>query len=253
MVYERGGREDVYRFEMVADSIVYVGEGMEEGAESVAIPTPIFQSLTEEFRALGAGRDTVRRVAVSLEDQTFSVALAHRLDVVSVTLLALRLTRSERPDVLVLDMQMPDLSGVEVARRLHEEEHPARIIALSAHADRAYVEGLMNVGAAGYITKEEPIRVVVEAVRSVARGGRRWFVQPPPGEPETENPLTEREEEVLRLMARGQSNEEIAERLYLAENTVRNHITSIYAKLGVHSARAAVAWAWKHGFGKSEK
>lgn len=166
---------------------------------------------------------------------------------------ALRLARSERPDVLVLDMQMPDMSGVEVARRLQEAGHAARIIALSAHDDPAYVEGLMDIGAAGYITKEEPMHVVVEAVRAVARGGRRWFVQPPPGEPDAESPLTDREEEVLRLMARGRSNEEIAEELYLAENTVRNHITGIYAKLDVHSAREAVAWAWKHGLGETKE
>jgi DNA-binding NarL/FixJ family response regulator len=159
-------------------------------------------------------------------------------------LVALDLVRDLDPDVLVLDMSMPECSGVEVARILQEERARTRVLAVSAYEDEPYVQGLLESGAAGYITKEKPVEVIVEAVRAVARGEGRWFVRP--SKPEA-SPITRREQDVLRLMAQGHTNETIAETLFLSENTIRNHIASIYAKLGVHSYREAIAWAWKHG------
>ncbi|MEM1044135.1 MAG: response regulator transcription factor [Bacteroidota bacterium] len=158
---------------------------------------------------------------------------------------ALAMVRDLDPDVLVLDMRMPGQSGVEVARTLQEAKTRTRILAVSAYDDEAYVQGLLTSGAAGYITKEKPVEVIVEAVRAVARGEGRWFVRPTkPDDP----PITRREQDVLRLMAMGETNDKIALALGLSENTIRNHIGSIYAKLGVHSYREAIAWAWKHGF-----
>lgn len=160
---------------------------------------------------------------------------------------ALRLTRRKMPDVLLLDMEMPDLSGVEVARQLMAEQVPVRILALSAYDDKAYVKGLLESGAAGYITKEKPLPMIAEAVRAVARGEGRWFVQPSRStRSEGEDLLSERQLEVLRLMAKGDSNQEIAEQLNIAENTVRNHVSGIYDKLDVASWRKAIAWAWQH-------
>jgi DNA-binding NarL/FixJ family response regulator len=159
---------------------------------------------------------------------------------------ALRLTRDEHPDVLLLDVEMPERSGVEVAQALQSESSPTRLLALSSYDDQEYVQGLLKNGAAGYLTKENAPELIIEAVRAVARGEVRWFVQPSPS-PSTAPDLTAREEEILQVMARGLSNDEIAQELHLAESTIRKHATNIYRKLGVDSARKAIAWAWQNG------
>jgi DNA-binding NarL/FixJ family response regulator len=163
---------------------------------------------------------------------------------------ALKLVRLHRPDVLVLDMEMPDLPGLEVARILKQEENPTRVLALSAYDDPAYVSGLLDNGAAGYITKEKPPALIIEAVRAVARGETRWFVQPG-SRNSTGSELTERELTVLGMLASGTSNALIAERLFISENTVRNHLARIYEKLHVTTSREAIAWAWREGLGDS--
>ncbi len=159
---------------------------------------------------------------------------------------ALQLVRRHRPDVLLLDMNMPEVSGPEVAEALRDDPEAPRILALSAYNDSAYIHGLLEAGAAGYITKDQHPTAIREAVLAVHRGEGRWFV-PIPKKPEVLSPLTGREHEVLVLMARGLDNAEIGERLRIAENTVRNHLAAVYSKLGVGSAREAVAWAWENG------
>ena len=164
---------------------------------------------------------------------------------------ALDSIRSLDLDVAVLDMEMPTLSGLDVARAVRDEALPVRILALTSYDDAAYVTGLLANGASGYLTKDKPPSLIVEAVRAVARGEGRWFVQPraksEPGET-----LSGREREVLRLLAKGQANNEIAEALFISENTVRNHLANAYAKVGVRTAREAVAWAWRSGFADAE-
>ena len=160
---------------------------------------------------------------------------------------ALRLVESAKPDVLLLDMEMPGLSGVDVARKIQAAGLPVFVLALSAYDDKTYVRGLLESGASGYITKEKPPQMIIEAVRAVARGEGRWFIQPFMPEQKPPLPVSERELEVLKLMAHGLSNQEIAERLFISANTVRNHIANIYSKLGVKSWREAVAWAWGNG------
>ena len=159
----------------------------------------------------------------------------------------LRLLSTTGIDVVLLDMEMPVLTGVEVARTVKAEGLPVRILALSSYDDTAYIGGLLESGAAGYITKDKPPTMIVEAVRAVNRGEGRWFVQPMA----QEDPaviLSEREREVLTLLAQGRSNSEIGKALFITENTVRNHLANTYSKLGVTSAREAVAWAWRQGF-----
>ena len=158
----------------------------------------------------------------------------------------LKAARALRPDVLLLDMNLPERSGPEVAAALQADADPPRILALSAYNDSAFVHGLLDAGAAGYITKDQHPTAVREAVLAVHRGEGRWFV-PIPRKPEMLSPLTGREHEVLVLMARGLGNAEIGERLRIAENTVRNHLAAVYSKLGVGTAREAVAWAWENG------
>ena len=163
---------------------------------------------------------------------------------------ALKLVRRLRPAVLLLDMNMPERSGPEVAAELQDDPQAPRILALSAYNDSAYIHGLLDAGAAGYITKDQHPTAVREAVLAVDRGEGRWFV-PIPRKPETLSPLTGREHEVLVLMARGLDNGTIGERLRIAENTVRNHLAAVYSKLDVGSAREAVAWAWENGLAKA--
>ena len=159
----------------------------------------------------------------------------------------LRLVEVLRPDVLVLDMDLPGLSGPEVARQLTAKaELSVRILAFSAHESPTYVQAMLEGGAAGYVTKAEEPELVIEAIKAVARGERRWFVDPSraaalPVE------LKEREREVLTLLAGGRSNAEIADELALSPHTVRNYLARVYEKVGVNTAREAVAWAWRHG------
>lgn len=159
---------------------------------------------------------------------------------------ALHLVRTRAVDVLLLDMGMPEMTGVDVARTIQQERLPVRVLALSAYDDASYVSGLLQSGASGYITKEKPVEMIIEAVRAVARGEGRWFVQPVASGHDAP-PLSEREKAVLALMAQGRSNAEIAEALFISENTVRNHLASVYGKVGVTTSREAIAWAWRHG------
>ena len=160
---------------------------------------------------------------------------------------ALRRIRAGGLDVAVLDMEMPRLSGVEVARTVRDEALAVRILALSSYDDAAYVSGLLQNGASGYLTKDKPPALIVEAVRAVARGEGRWFVQPRSREDPAAD-LSDREREVLQLLAQGRANGDIADLLFISENTVRNHLANAYAKIGVTTAREAVAWAWRNGF-----
>ncbi|MEM1126674.1 MAG: response regulator transcription factor [Bacteroidota bacterium] len=153
--------------------------------------------------------------------------------------------RSLRPDVVVLDMEMPGLNGVEVARHIKAEQASVQILALSAYDEPAFTTELLKVGATGYITKEQAPEMIAATVRAIAQGEERWFVRVQVSPFHLH--LSKREQEVLIRMAQGHTNEEIAKALSIREGTVRNHITSLYAKLEVKSSREAVAWAWKQG------
>lgn len=159
---------------------------------------------------------------------------------------ALALARRLGPDVLLLDVELPDISGVEVARRLRAEGSAVRVLALTAYDHPAFVRGLIDAGAAGYVTKDKDPAVIIESVKGVARGEGRWFVRMAAPDPALAA-LSVREREVLTLLAGGRSNEAIADALCLSVHTVRNHLASLYSKLDVTTAREAVAWAWQHG------
>ena len=172
---------------------------------------------------------------------------------------ALRLATDLKPHVLLLDMEMPDISGVEVAKRLKASEAPVRILALSAHDNEEYILKLLDSGAAGYLTKHEPLETIVAAVRGVARGEDGWLSRDVAAalmhhrrsrldlEEDPLRVLSEREREVLYHIAKGESNQQIGDHLFITESTVKKHVNNIYFKLEVGSRAEAVAWAWKHG------
>lgn len=165
---------------------------------------------------------------------------------------AVALVKRLTPDVVLLDMEMPGKTGVEVARELKNAKAPVRILALSAYDDEQYILNLLMEGAAGYLTKEEALDTIVDAVRGVARGEEGWLSRRATARIATARvkertkdviDLTERESEVLTLLKKGWSNSRIAEELYLSERTVRFHLTNIYDKIQVSSRAEAISWA----------
>ena len=165
------------------------------------------------------------------------------------------LCRQHQPDVVLLDLAMPGPPpAVTVARR--REESPAlRVIILTAHDEEAYVRALIALGVAGYVLKDEAPEALVQAIHSVAQGGS-WFsstVIRTLAEPERPSPaagaLTARERQLLGLLAQGWHNARIADELHLSEQTVRNYLSRLYAKLGVRSRAEVIAWLHDHGTG----
>jgi DNA-binding NarL/FixJ family response regulator len=169
---------------------------------------------------------------------------------------ALSLAEKLQPDVLLLDMEMPKLKGLEVAKQLKENKSSVRILALSTYDDKQYIYGVLAAGASGYLTKEEVPENIVEAVRGVARGEQGWvsrrvaalmsdWTHTKGDEPEI---LTEREMEVLLQLAEGKTNKEIGFVLDISQKTVEKHLESIYAKLKVNSRVEAAVFAVRQGY-----
>lgn len=180
--------------------------------------------------------------------------------------MAIRLTEELRPKVLLLDMELPDLSGVQVAQRLEQNNVAVSILPLSGFRDPEYVFALLEAGATGYMTKDESLENIVKAIRTVANGG--VYVSPRVAVDmvdekrqqwkETTRKQSLRSElielgitrsllEVLHLVARGLSNKEIANALDRSEHTVRNHVDKLRALTGEKWRPALVAWAWRRG------
>lgn len=167
----------------------------------------------------------------------------------------LRLVEKLAPDVLVLDMEMPNLKGVEVARQLQAAGSSVRVLALSAYDDQEYIKGLLASGAAGYLTKGELPETIVEAVRGVARGEQGWVSRQIAAQMASwtleggasGTALTDREMQVLRLVVEGKTNQEIGLALEISEKTVEKHLDSIFTKLSVSSRVEAAVRAVRDG------
>jgi two-component system response regulator NreC len=164
--------------------------------------------------------------------------------------------RAHKPDVILLDVVMPGRSGIEAIPDLMKESPGSRILVLSMQDDAAYVRAAFAAGASGYVLKEAADAEVVSAVREVASGQR--YVHPVLGarlvaaEAEEraradEDPLSDREHEILRLLALGHTNQEIASELYLSVRTVETHRAHIMQKLRISTRAELVRYALDHG------
>jgi DNA-binding NarL/FixJ family response regulator len=168
---------------------------------------------------------------------------------------ALQMCDDLKPDVLLLDMEMPGLKGVEVAQRLKGASTNIRILALSAYDDKQYILELLESGAAGYLTKEEAPETIIDAIRGVSQGEQGWVsrrvaaqmsVWMREDEPEG-NRLTHRELEVLKLVVDGKTNQGIGLNLGISEKTVEKYLEAVFAKLGVTSRVEAAVYAVREG------
>ena len=170
---------------------------------------------------------------------------------------ALALAELHRPDVVMLDIRMPGLDGIEVARRLAASGSPARVVVLTTFDNDDYVYGALRAGASGFLLKDAPATQLVTAIRAAAAGdavlapsvtrrvvdelGRRQA----PVAIQRLDVLTDRERDVLTLMAEGCSNAEIGDRLFITEGTVKTHVARILVKLGVRDRLQAVVLAYR--------
>jgi DNA-binding NarL/FixJ family response regulator len=165
------------------------------------------------------------------------------------------------PDVVLMDIRMPALDGIAATAKLRAGAEPPVILVLTTFDEDEVLWGAIEAGAAGFVLKDSSAEDLIAAVRAVAGGGA-WFdpgvaprvlgeyrrlVAPAAREEERLDSLTEREQEVLRMVARGATNSEIAAELYLAEATVKTHIGNIFMKLGVRDRAAAIVFAYDHG------
>jgi two-component system, NarL family, response regulator NreC len=164
--------------------------------------------------------------------------------------------RSLKPDVILLDVVMPDQSGIDIAPQLLSESPDAKVLILSMQDDPHYVREAFGAGASGYVLKEAADAEVVGAIREVASGGR--YVHPELGarlvEAEAdqqrraeEDPLSDREREVLRLLALGHTNQEIARMLYISVRTAETHRAHIMRKLRLQTRAELVRYALEQG------
>lgn len=176
---------------------------------------------------------------------------------------ALAAYETQRPDVVLMDVRMPVMDGVEATRRLRQRWPTARVIILTTFDDDDYVFEGLRAGALGYLLKDVSVHELADAIHTVMDGGvliepsiarkvvaeftRLAVVSSPKPAPSIEEPLTEREQEILRLLAEGLTNREIAQRLYLAEGTIKNYVTNILGKIGARDRTQAALRARELG------
>jgi two-component system response regulator DegU len=212
-------------------------------------------------------REGVKRI-LNMESSMEVVAEGSDGDVV------IDLVRSHNPDVVLMDINMPNINGVEATKNLVEKFPNIKVLILSIHDDESYVTHVLKTGASGYLLKEMDTDALIEAVKVVGEGGA--YIHPKvthnlineyrrlasDDKPETEigfreveyrrplHLLTRRECEVLQLMTDGKSNRAIGEALYISEKTVKNHVSNILQKMNMNDRTQAVVEAIKNGWVK---
>lgn len=172
---------------------------------------------------------------------------------------AVELAADKSPDLILMDLKMPVMNGVEATRQIRMKYPEIKILVLTTYSDDEWVFDAIRAGASGYLLKDTPRQELIEAVRGTETG--KTYIDPNVAgkvldqvsshqtQPSTlvTSKLTEREIEVLRLIARGLSNADIADQLFLSDGTVRNHVSAILAKLGVADRTQAAVIAIQHG------
>jgi DNA-binding NarL/FixJ family response regulator len=156
---------------------------------------------------------------------------------------ALQIIEEVQPDVVLLDMKLPDMSGVDVIRKIYQTKNATRVLGLSSYNDREFISQLLNHGASGYLLKEEVPELIVDAVRGVAQGEQGWVSRKVAAmlseilsnDKDTGTALTARELDVLRLVVEGNTNDQIGVALGISVKTVENHLHTIFQKMDVVS------------------
>jgi two-component system, NarL family, response regulator LiaR len=174
---------------------------------------------------------------------------------------ALELIPSTKPDVVLMDLKMPGMNGIQATREIRTRYPEIRVLVLTTYDADEWVFDAVRSGAAGYLLKDTPREQLIEAIKGTAAGkthvdpnvAGKLFSQvaqsPAATESAVADSLSEREREVLGLLAHGLSNADIAARLYLSEGTIRNYVSSIFTKLGVTDRTQAAVLALRHGLG----
>jgi len=169
---------------------------------------------------------------------------------------ALRLVASQQPDIVLMDLRMPRMDGVEATRRIRASHPATQVLVLTTYSDDESILAALKAGARGYITKDARAGEISQVLSNVHSGEshldpvvQRRLVEMatrerPSGLP---NGLTPRELDVLRLIAEGKSNSEIARQLYITEGTVKTHVNNLFAKAGLRDRAQAVTYAFRHG------
>ncbi len=175
---------------------------------------------------------------------------------------AVALALKTSPDVILMDLVMPKVDGIEATRQISEQQPGARILVLTSFAADDKVFPAIKAGALGYLLKDSGPEALVQAIHQVYRGepslepsiARKVLTElsAPPKKPLTADPLTERELDILRLVAQGRSNKEIAEQLVIAEMTVRTHVSNVLGKLHLASRTQAALYALREGLASLE-
>lgn len=174
---------------------------------------------------------------------------------------AVQIAEQVRPDVVIMDISLPDISGIEATRRIKENLPDTHVIGLTMHEEEPYVLELLRSGADGYIVKRSAAADLVGAIRAVVQGQAildpaitravvtGYVSRPTPPSPEQAepSPLTPRETEILILVAEGNTNAEIARKLYISEKTVQTHRSNILDKLNIHDRTELVRYAIRQG------
>jgi DNA-binding NarL/FixJ family response regulator len=172
---------------------------------------------------------------------------------------ALLLTRKLKPDVIIMDIAMPDLNGIDAARQIAVEVPGAKVIALSMHSEKQFVEGMLQAGAVGYLLKDSAFEELIKAIRIVCTGKKylspevtdivlRDYLSPSIGKDvEKEPDLTLREREILQLISEGSTTKQIAERINISIKTVETHRKNIMDKLNLHTVAELTRYAIRNG------